>query len=206
MAMRHPRKVVLAGCLGALVVMTILSAVFGWATPNLLSRKWTHYATTVLFLVFGAHSLWEGIMEEQKESELAEVEAKMDGQLKSANGLSAGKQTKIDDDDHDLKKQKKLSLAAKYFSPIFLEAFSLTFLGEWGDRSQIATVGLAAAENVIGVALGGILGQSLCTCAAIWGGKHLASRISEKAVAICGGVLFIIFGIHSILSGYTEIV
>ena len=29
-------------------------------------------------------------------------------------------------------------------TPIFLEAFILTFLAEWGDRSQIATIALAA--------------------------------------------------------------
>jgi putative Ca2+/H+ antiporter (TMEM165/GDT1 family) len=26
-------------------------------------------------------------------------------------------------------------------SPVFVEAFVLTFLAEWGDRSQIATIG-----------------------------------------------------------------
>ena len=32
------------------------------------------------------------------------------------------------------------------FSAVFLEAFILTFLAEWGDRSQIATIILAARE------------------------------------------------------------
>lgn len=32
------------------------------------------------------------------------------------------------------------------FSPVFGQAFVLTFLGEWGDRSQIATIALAAAH------------------------------------------------------------
>ena len=32
-------------------------------------------------------------------------------------------------------------------TPIFLEAFVLTFLAEWGDRSQITTIALAAHKN-----------------------------------------------------------
>ena len=32
------------------------------------------------------------------------------------------------------------------FSPILLEAFTLTFLAEWGDRSQVTTIVLAARE------------------------------------------------------------
>lgn len=38
------------------------------------------------------------------------------------------------------------NLCGLCFSPIFAHAFVLTFLGEWGDRSQIATIALAAAH------------------------------------------------------------
>lgn len=31
-------------------------------------------------------------------------------------------------------------------SPIFVQAFTLTFLAEWGDRSQLTTIVLAARE------------------------------------------------------------
>ncbi|KAK7306950.1 hypothetical protein VNO77_39599 [Canavalia gladiata] len=185
LAMRHPRRLVLSGCMCSLIVMTILSAVVGWAAPNVVSRKWTHHITTLLFFVFGL----------LEEDELAEVEAKLDADSKAKSGATKDNK-KVDD---DLKKQKRPSFS-QFFSPIFLKAFSITFFGEWGDRSQLATIGLAANENAIGVILGGILGQTLCTVAAVVGGKSLASRISEKMVALSSGILFIIFGIHSFLS------
>ncbi|XP_057478585.1 GDT1-like protein 4 [Actinidia eriantha] len=195
LAMRHPRRLVLSGCLSALIVMTILSAVVGWAAPNLISRKWTHHVTTLLFLGFGLWSLWDAVKGEGEAEELAEVEAKLDADWKSNNG-NTKEGAKADDDS---KKQRR-KILTQFFSPIFLKAFSITFFGEWGDKSQLATIGLAADENPFGVVLGGILGQALCTTAAVLGGKSLATQISEKIVALSGGVLFIVFGIQSFLS------
>ncbi len=61
--------------------------------------------------------------------------------------------------------------------------------------------GLAAAADVVGVTVGGILGHAMCTGAAVLGGKHLAEHIDEKVVAICGGLLFLAFGGHSLWQG-----
>jgi putative Ca2+/H+ antiporter (TMEM165/GDT1 family) len=60
----------------------------------------------------------------------------------------------------------------------------LTFLAEWGDRSQIATIGLAASSDVVGVTLGSIVGHAACTAAAVLGGRHLATHINEKTVGV----------------------
>jgi len=88
---------------------------------------------------------------------------------------------------------------ARFFSPIFLQAFTLTFFAEWGDRSQIATIVLASTKDAIGVTLGGIIGHAICTGMAVIGGKLLATRISERMVCLVGGILFLIFAIHSIV-------
>ena len=45
----------------------------------------------------------------------------------------------------------------------------MTFLAEWGDRSQLTTIILGAREDALGVTLGGVLGHALCTGLAVLG-------------------------------------
>ncbi|KAJ8751829.1 hypothetical protein K2173_026023 [Erythroxylum novogranatense] len=196
LAMRYPRKSVLLGCLASVTMMTIASALVGWTAPNLLSKKWSHYIATLLFFVFGMHSLWRGFTEDNDDNEeLAEVEKELKEDLKGGAGKS-----KAGSKNDKNPKTKQKSFLTNFFSPVFLKAFSLTFFGEWGDKSQIATVGLAADEDTLSVILGGIIGQILCTVAAVVGGKSLASRVSERMVTVLGGFLFLVFGVQSLFT------
>lgn len=65
-------------------------------------------------------------------------------------------------------------------STLFLETFTLTFLAEWGDRSQLTTIMLAARENIYGVVIGTILGHAFCTGIAVVGGRLVATQISVR--------------------------
>ena len=73
-------------------------------------------------------------------------------------------------------------------------------MAEWGDRSQIATITLAAHQNPWGVTLGAVAGHAICTGAACVGGELLARRISPRAVATAGGALFLLFAVHQFLT------
>jgi putative Ca2+/H+ antiporter (TMEM165/GDT1 family) len=46
---------------------------------------------------------------------------------------------------------------------LFTNTFIMTFLAEWGDRSQLATIVMAGINDVSGVCLGGVLGHFICT-------------------------------------------
>lgn len=63
---------------------------------------------------------------------------------------------------------------------VLIQSFSMTFLAEWGDRSQLTTIILAARDNVYGVIIGGVLGHALCTGLAVIGGRMIAQRISVR--------------------------
>ena len=46
---------------------------------------------------------------------------------------------------------------------VFSNTFAMTFLAEWGDRSQLATIVMAGINDVGGVCVGGVLGHLICT-------------------------------------------
>lgn len=188
MAMRHPKTTVLAGALSALYFMTVLSAGLGIILPNLISQQTVHNCATGLYTFFGCRLMWIGAKgeEEDKDEEFEEVE----NNLKD----SASKQHK----------SYVRRVFSKFCTPIFLEALMLTFLAEWGDRSQIATITLAAHQNPYGVILGACLGHSVCTTLAVYGGEWLGKRISQRLVAFGGGFLFIIFALINFFGGGGE--
>ncbi|KAJ3701577.1 hypothetical protein LUZ61_005282 [Rhynchospora tenuis] len=179
MAMRHPKSIVLSGALSALFVMTILSTGLGRIVPNLISRKHTNSAATVLYCFFGLRLLYIAYTSDPKASQKKEIE-EVEEKLEAGQGKSPIRR-----------------FFSRFCTPIFLESFILTFLAEWGDRSQIATIALATHKNAIGVAVGATVGHTICTSLAVVGGSMLASKISQRTVATVGGLLFLGFSVSS---------
>ena len=207
MAMRHPRYVIFSAAAAALAIMTVLSAGLGYALPHLLSRTYTQYAAALLFLVFGAKMIVDGwsMAHDEGLKEMEEVDAELNH--RDAGTLEEGKDASPSSSPTPGSRsltQGVENLAMLVFSPVFVQTFVMTFLAEWGDRSQITTIALAAADNVVWVTIGAILGHCLCTGAAVVGGRMLAQRISVRTVTLVGGVLFLIFALttfHGIVYG-----
>ncbi|XP_017847693.1 probable serine/threonine-protein kinase DDB_G0267686 isoform X2 [Drosophila busckii] len=98
------------------------------------------------------------------------------------------------------RRSKPQRRGATYFTMrILVQAFTMTFLAEWGDRSQLTTIILAASKDIYGVIVGGILGHCICTGLAVIGGRLVASKISVRTVTIVGGIVFIGFAAYAVL-------
>lgn len=198
MSMKHNHILVYSAAMAALALMTVLSALMGAVMPLFLPASYTHFAATILFFVFGARLLWDArAMESGPSEELAEVEEeleKSDGPLLPTTVGNTANHSASD-------KSVLAKLIKSFVSPVFVQTFTMTFLAEWGDRSQVATIALAAARSVSGVTVGGILGHGICTGIAVIGGRLLATKISERTVTIVGGVLFLLFGVHAAMTG-----
>ncbi|KAK3941905.1 putative transmembrane protein pft27 protein [Diplogelasinospora grovesii] len=96
------------------------------------------------------------------------------------------------------------NLLSLLLSPAWVQTFVMTFLGEWGDRSQIATIAMAAGQDYWWVTLGAVLGHACCTGVAVVGGRAIAGRVSLKVVTVGGAVAFLLFGfIYFVEAFYT---
>ena len=177
LSMRHPRHLVLAGVIAALAAMTLLSVAVGHLIA-FLPKIYTHYAAIALFLIFGIKLLFDA----SRMSAVTDCE------------VVAEAKEAVEEGEKNLKGSSN-PLA------ILLESFILTFLAEWGDRTQIATVTLAADNNGLAVILGAILGHSICAVIAVLGGSLIAGRVSERAVTAIGGFLFLVFAGVAVFEG-----
>lgn len=84
---------------------------------------------------------------------------------------------------------------------VVLSTLTMTFLAEWGDRSQIATIALATSKPALWVTIGGVVGHCCCTGLAVIGGRALASSISERLVVGCSGMFFLAFAAYGVFCG-----
>ncbi|XP_053314443.1 transmembrane protein 165 [Spea bombifrons] len=197
MAMRYNRLTVLAGAMLALGLMTCLSVLFGYAT-TVIPRIYTYYVSTALFAIFGIRMLREGLKmsPDEGQEELEEVQAEIkrkDEELQRSKLLNGPSDLESGGGPTVPKKRWM-----QFISPIFVQAFTLTFLAEWGDRSQLTTIVLAAREDPFGVAVGGTIGHCLCTGLAVIGGRMIAQKISVRTVTIIGGIVFLAFAFSAL--------
>lgn len=181
LAMRHRRRWVFWGVMVGLTAMVLLSVAIG----QVLSRfppVYTHYGAIVLFLFFGGRLLWQG------------------SRMKNQGDLEEMEEAK---EDIDRRKQPAFLSRFSLDRPlgIMVQSGVLTFLAEWGDRTQITTITLAAQYPATWVTLGAVAGHGVCALIAVMGGKWIAGRISEKTVTLVGGVLFLLFALVALVNG-----
>lgn len=176
LSMKYKRLLVLLGSMIALGGMTVISVGIGQvfhALPASLNTSvpFDDYAAAALLLWFGFQNLRDALMNGEDEEEL-------EGARETVDGAKSGE------------KHGALRVVS--------ETCSLVFLAEWGDKSMLATVALAAAKNPLGVVVGGITGHLIASIIAVVGGSLLGKYISERTAKIVAGILFWVFAVLTI--------
>lgn len=168
LAMRHPRRWVFVGAVVALAAMTILSVMMG-QVAGLMPTPYVRGLEIFLFFGFGLKLLYDA----SRMSDQPDLEEQQEA--------------------IDAVKQSEAKLRRHNGMAVITQAFGLTFVAEWGDRTQFATIALAAANNPYGVTAGAILGHATCAALAVLCGRLVCGRISERTITMIGGGLFLLF-------------
>lgn len=229
LSMNNSAWMIFAGSMFALTAMTLFACLIGFILPNLFTPKYTHYVSCILFFIFGLKSLYEGLFVIENgdaNNEFLEVKAELDKSRKKFSSITADDKidaldmgnmlkdvelcnTRNNEDDLNFSNNgtrmdkciKNNGIGCVVKNKFFIQAFTLTVLAEWGDRSQVATILLSAYNDPFSVFLGSIIGHSICTGLACYSGKYLSKFISPRMVTISGGILFLAFSFAGLIMG-----
>ena len=84
----------------------------------------------------------------------------------------------------------------------FLTTLVAFFLVEMGDKTQLATVALAARfDSLAAVVMGTTLGMLLANAPAVWLGEVLAQKVDMKWMRRIAAALFVLLGVLTLLAG-----
>ena len=84
---------------------------------------------------------------------------------------------------------------------VFFTTLVAFFLVEMGDKTQLATVALAARyDSLAAVVLGTTLGMVIANAPAVWMGERLAHRVNMRYMRWVAAALFMVLGVVTLLA------
>ncbi|MCS3903393.1 putative Ca2+/H+ antiporter (TMEM165/GDT1 family) [Methylohalomonas lacus] len=84
---------------------------------------------------------------------------------------------------------------------VFLTTLVLFFIAEIGDKTQVATVLLAARfESVVAVTLGTTVGMLLANAPVLWLGNRFCRELPLRAIHVSASLLFILIGLWTLIA------
>ncbi|MHA3891953.1 TMEM165/GDT1 family protein [Acinetobacter sp. GXMZU3951] len=101
----------------------------------------------------------------------------------------------LDDETDSINKWQKFG--------VFGATFVLFFLAEIGDKTQIATVALAARyDSIFWVMAGTTVGMMLANAPAVFVGNKLADKLPIALIHKIGAAIFLIIGVSTLVQHY----
>ncbi|AKJ29515.1 TMEM165/GDT1 family protein [Caldimonas brevitalea] len=83
---------------------------------------------------------------------------------------------------------------------VFVTTFLTFFLAEMGDKTQVATIALAAQYQAMGAVVAGTtLGMMLANVPAVYLGDRIAHRLPVRAIHAVAALVFAVLGVATLL-------
>ena len=84
---------------------------------------------------------------------------------------------------------------------VFITTLIAFFIVEMGDKTQLATIALAARYNsLVAVVMGTTIGMMIANVPAVWLGEKLTHRINMKVMRWIAAALFIVLGVLALFA------
>jgi len=193
MAMMFDKVVVFWSATLALVLHTLIAAVFGYGISKFFAISTLHFGAAALYAVL---AVLYGIELSQADRDSDVIAAGKEEATKDI--LEEGEATEYGAAESAVRKgQRRRALTA-----VFAQCFMAVFIAEWGDRTQIAMIGQHASQPLIPVILGSSAAFALLTLSAVVVGMFLGERtLSERTICCVTTVSFAVFSVLALWDG-----
>jgi putative Ca2+/H+ antiporter (TMEM165/GDT1 family) len=108
-----------------------------------------------------------------------------------------------DEDESEAEQDADALPGAPTFWRVFLTSFTVVFLGEWGDITQIATANYAARYDPVPVAIGAVLGLWLVSGLGVSVGARLLRYVPMLLMQRVTAAILAVFGVISAVAAAT---
>jgi putative Ca2+/H+ antiporter (TMEM165/GDT1 family) len=202
MATKYQKWMVLFSAITSLTLMGYISVQMGLTLPNYIPTYFIDIAAVLVFLIVGLKMIVDGLRMSKKmeQEKLEEITKEINKTILKENEILAEinkRESDIDTPSME-KNDKRISEALE----VFVQTFTLIFLSELGDKSQISTIYLSANSDPH-IIFGALTIAQLClTIIAIFCGNIIADKISEKTLTLIAGSMFLAFGLISLYLTY----
>ena len=169
LAARHKARWVFTGSVSALTIGAGLWIGMGSWLSTFVSTDTVKFVSGFTFLAFGVIAL---------------------NQAYQCHSNPEFTPNKIADNTSDVTTQQGAEIVIR-------DSFTTTFLAEFGDRTQLALLALAAGPNISAPSIfsGAVAANIVLAIAAVSSGKLLKNHLCHKRISFCSGILFIALGV-----------
>jgi len=199
MGMRYDKCIVFWSCFLGLVVHVFIAAAFGIAFMHVLSARTLNLLAAGLYTVFAILYGYDWYTSDPDSDMIVA------GKDEVAAEAFADPENSADDGTYGTCLSPKAGnrvppiQKAQEMATIFWQCFVMVFIAEWGDRTQIAMIGIHATLPLIPVMIGSTVAFGLLTLSAVLVGSFLGDKtLSESTVKGVCALSFLVFALIAI--------
>ena len=189
--------------------MNYLSILLGYYLPKLISLTYMKILAFLLFTTFGILSIIESQKKDDKINELKELSKKEFSETENDYSLMV-EDNEIETDvesntelfpsilrsDSIISESSHISESSNF--GMIIAIFFALCLSDFGDKSQLAIITMAALYNIYGILLGSTLALIGTVTLAVLFGNWISEKVSPKKLLLIGGLIFLTFGMETL--------